>query len=56
MRSLWFSAIRSSSIPFFGLGGEMYHQLGCWDYPIDEDKYQCLIASEMNMQGYYSNK
>lgn len=39
-----------------GFGGEMYHQLGCWDYPIDEDKYQCLIASEMNMQEYYSNK
>lgn len=36
-----------------GFGGEIYHQLGCWDYPIDEDKYNRFAASEINMQGYY---
>ena len=29
------------------------HQLGCWDYPIEEDKYNYFSACEMNMQGYY---
>ncbi len=49
-----------SSHPMYGLykfkhgfGGEIYHQLGCWDYPIEEDKYQYLTACEMSMQGYY---
>lgn len=36
-----------------GFGGEIYHQLGCWDYPIKEDKYNYFSACEMNMQGYY---
>lgn len=36
-----------------GFGGEIFHQLGCWDYPIDEDKYNRFSACEMNMQGYY---
>lgn len=37
-----------------GFGGEIYHQLGCWDYPIEEDKYNYFSACEMNMQGYYN--
>lgn len=36
-----------------GFGGEIYHQLGCWDYPLEEDKYNYFAAREMNMQGYY---
>lgn len=36
-----------------GFGGTIYHQLGCWDYPLEEDKYACFQAYEMNMQGYY---
>lgn len=36
-----------------GFGGEIYHQLGCWDYPIEEDKYNYFSACEINMQGYY---
>lgn len=50
----------NSSHPMYGLykfkqgfGGEIYHQLGCWDYPIEEDKYNYFSACEMNMQGYY---
>lgn len=36
-----------------GFGGEIYHQLGCWDYPFEEDKYQYFTAKEMSMVGYY---
>lgn len=36
-----------------GFGGEVYHQLGCWDYPLDEDKYAVFQAYELNRQGYY---
>ncbi|MGM9813237.1 MAG: lipid II:glycine glycyltransferase FemX [Muribaculaceae bacterium] len=36
-----------------GFGGEIFHQLGCWDYPIDHDKYNYFTACEMSMQGYY---
>lgn len=36
-----------------GFGGEIYHQLGCWDYPLDEDKYTLFQAYELKRQGYY---
>lgn len=36
-----------------GFGGQVYHQLGCWDYPLEEDKYAVFQAFEMNRQGYY---
>lgn len=35
-----------------GFGGEIYHQMGCWDYPLDDKMYTLLQASEMNSQGY----
>lgn len=38
-----------------GFGGEIYHQLGCWDYPINAEKYNYFSAYEMNMQGYYQS-
>lgn len=38
-----------------GFGGEIYHQLGCWDYPLEEDKYTYLTARELQMQGYYQD-
>lgn len=37
-----------------GFGGHAYHQLGCWDYPLDEDKYNLLAAAEIRQQGYYA--
>lgn len=37
-----------------GFGGDIYHQLGCWDYPVDDSKYRDLAACEMNMTGYYN--
>ena len=36
-----------------GFGGDIYHQLGCWDYPLEEDKYQYYSALEMSTKGYY---
>lgn len=36
-----------------GFGGQIYHQLGCWDYPCDQERYKQLCAYEMSMQGYY---
>ena len=38
-----------------GFGGDVYHQLGCWDYPLEKEKYDYFCACEMNMQGYYRN-
>lgn len=38
---------------WIGLPPNIYHQLGCWDYPLEEDKYNYFAAREMNMQGYY---
>ncbi len=37
-----------------GFGGTIYHQLGCWDYPFEEDKYQYFTAKEMSTKGYYT--
>lgn len=37
-----------------GFGGRIYHQLGCWDYPFEEDKYNYFQACEMSSKGYYS--
>lgn len=36
-----------------GFGGEIYHQLGCWDYPLIENKYSVMQATEISQQGYY---
>jgi len=37
-----------------GFGGEVFHQLGCWDYPVNKDEYEFFAASELNNRGYYS--
>lgn len=36
-----------------GFGGTMYHRLGCWDYPLDKDKYQYYISMEFKNQSYH---
>lgn len=38
-----------------GFGGEIYHTLGCWDYPFDEQSYKSFSISEMKSQGYHIN-
>jgi lipid II:glycine glycyltransferase (peptidoglycan interpeptide bridge formation enzyme) len=35
-----------------GFGGNIFHHLGCWDYPLDDEKYQLFQAYDMNRQGY----
>ena len=36
-----------------GFGGEVYHGLGCWDYPFDNQKYQLYKCMEVTNQGYH---
>mgnify|MGYP003581746685 FL=1 len=36
-----------------GFGGEIYHSMGCWDYPIDNRVYSYFAASELTRQGYH---
>ncbi|MGN1210113.1 MAG: lipid II:glycine glycyltransferase FemX [Candidatus Cryptobacteroides sp.] len=36
-----------------GFGGDIFHQLGCWDYPVDDSKYNYYSACELSQQGYY---
>ncbi|MGM9747527.1 MAG: lipid II:glycine glycyltransferase FemX [Candidatus Cryptobacteroides sp.] len=38
-----------------GFGGDIFHQLGCWDYPVDDAKYNYYSACELSSQGYYQN-
>lgn len=51
----------NSSHPMYGLyrfksgfGGEMYHRMGCWDYPLDQEQYRAFRAQEINFQGYHN--
>lgn len=37
-----------------GFGGQMYHRMGCWDYPLDLEQYQAFRAQEINFQGYHN--
>lgn len=50
------------SHPLFGLyrfksgfGGEIFHTLGCWDYPLQPDIYKYYTAVELKSQGYHLN-
>ncbi|TCN67649.1 lipid II:glycine glycyltransferase FemX [Acetobacteroides hydrogenigenes] len=38
-----------------GFGGEIYHSLGCWDYPLDSQKYAYYSSLELKEQGYHMN-
>jgi len=38
-----------------GFGGQIYHTMGCWDYPLKEDVYPFFTALELNSQGYHIN-
>jgi lipid II:glycine glycyltransferase (peptidoglycan interpeptide bridge formation enzyme) len=38
-----------------GFGGEMYHGIGCWDYPLDSQAYQYFCSLELSSQGYHVN-
>ncbi len=36
-----------------GFGGSFFHRMGCWDYPLDPEKYKLLRAKEVNDQNYH---
>lgn len=36
-----------------GFGGAMFHSLGCWDYPLQKEKYEYFRAMELRSQGYH---
>lgn len=38
-----------------GFGGEIYHSLGCWDYPFDHSKYNLFKSLEIRNQGFHLN-
>lgn len=38
-----------------GFGGKLYHRMGCWDYPLDHEKYNVFRAQEVNGQKYHTN-
>lgn len=38
-----------------GFGGEIYHGLGCWDYPLDTGVYSYFAAREIMTHGYHIN-
>ncbi len=36
-----------------GFGGSIFHAMGCWDYPLDNDTYSYFKTWEMNRKGYH---
>lgn len=36
-----------------GFGGNLFHRMGCWDYPFDSDNYQKFVASEIKGKSYH---
>lgn len=36
-----------------GFGGNIHHHLGCWDYPLEEEKYNCFRNSELVGAGFH---
>lgn len=36
-----------------GFGGEMFHSMGCWDYPLLLDAYAYYSSVEMRQKGYH---
>lgn len=38
-----------------GFGGKVFHRMGCWDYPINNEKYEIIKSHEFARKGYYIN-
>ncbi len=36
-----------------GFGGDLYHSMGCWDYPLQMDKYNYFKSVELNGKGFH---
>lgn len=53
---------RDPSHPMYGLyrfktgfGGNIFHRMGCWDYPLDNQNYDLLQTMDIKSQGYHIN-
>ena len=38
-----------------GFGGEMYHRMGCWDYPLNKNEYVLLKSQEVKAEKFHTN-
>lgn len=38
-----------------GFGGDIFHSLGCWDYPLNNEAYSYYTSLELRGQGYHIN-
>ena len=54
------SAVPDPAHPLYGLyrfktgfGGDIYSRMGCWDYPIQQEKYEQFSVREMNAIGFH---
>jgi lipid II:glycine glycyltransferase (peptidoglycan interpeptide bridge formation enzyme) len=36
-----------------GFGGNIFHRMGCWDYPLNSELYENFRSAEMTSQGYH---
>lgn len=36
-----------------GFGGRIFHRQGCWDYPLDPEKYSVYRGTELNDNGFH---
>jgi lipid II:glycine glycyltransferase (peptidoglycan interpeptide bridge formation enzyme) len=36
-----------------GFGGNLFHRMGCWDYPLNAGIYKRYLAAEMTSQGFH---
>lgn len=36
-----------------GFGGEIHRRMGCWDYPLDQNKYRIYSSMEFKNQSYH---
>lgn len=36
-----------------GFGGQMFHSMGCWDYPLAEHEYQYFTSRELSNKGFH---
>ena len=36
-----------------GFGGDIFHSLGCWDYPLNAEKYNAFRNFELSAQGFH---
>ncbi len=37
-----------------GFGGDLYHSLGCWDYPLDAVRYEQFRSQELSWKGFHA--